>query len=123
MDKSGNTKTTAKTLTAGKWAKGMVTWEDTTAAGDYYKFTLKKTAKVTIAVKGNILSGKLNGEVTAARMKGAYRGISVKGAAAGATYRIETKSSGKLPAGTYYIRLAKDTKKTNGSYQVKVTAK
>ena len=29
----------------------------------------------------------------------------------------------KLPAGTYYIKIGKDVKKTNGNYQIKIVAK
>ena len=93
-DSSGLKMDNARRIKSGKWYKGLSLWEDTTSAGDYYKFTLKKASIVTISLKGNCGSGKLIGTVFGDRVNGSY-----------------------------FIKIAKDTKKTNAAYQLKVTAK
>lgn len=105
------------------WYKGLCTWEDTTSKGDYFAFTLTKAAKVTITMQGDVTSGKLVGTVTGNRVNGSYEGLNLKRVGAKSTWDVSTKASGKLPAGTYYIKISKDTKKSNGYYRIKYSAK
>lgn len=122
-DRSGLQMDDARRIKSGKWYKGLSLWEDTTSKGDYYKFTLKKAAVVTISLKGDCGSGKLVGTVFGDRVNGSYSGLNLKKIGGKSTWKVQTRASKKLPAGTYYIRIAKDTKKTNAAYQLKVTAK
>lgn len=122
-DSSGLKMDNARRIKSGKWYKGLSLWEDTTSAGDYYKFTLKKASIVTISLKGNCGSGKLIGTVFGDRVNGSYSGLSLKNIGGKSTWKVQTRASKKLPAGTYFIKIAKDTKKTNAAYQLKVTAK
>lgn len=105
------------------WYKGLCTWEDTTSKGDYFSFTLKKAATVTITLKGDVTSGKLTGTVTGNKVNGSYTGLYLKNVGSQSTWKVATKSSQKLPAGTYYIKIAKDTKKSNGYYKLRYSAK
>lgn len=122
-DTSGLQMDDARKIKSGKWYKGLSLWENTTSEGDYYKFTLKKAAMVTIDLKGDCGSGKLVGTVTGDRVNGSYSGLSLKKIGGKATWKVQTRASKKLPAGTYYVRIAKDTKKTNAVYQLRITAK
>ena len=122
-DKSGLKMDNAQSIKSGKWYNGLSLWEDTTTKGDYYKFTLKKASVVTISLKGNCGSGKVVGTVSGDRVNGSYSGLSLKKIGGKSTWKVQTRASKKLPAGTYYIRIAKDTKKTNAAYQLKMTAK
>ena len=122
-DKSGAKLSKAANMTLKKWYKGICTFGDTTTKGDYYKFTINKPSTVTISLKGDVTSGKIVGSVTGDRVNGAYTGISIAHVGAKFNWSIKTRNNVKLPAGTYYIKIAKDTKKTNGIYQIKVTAK
>lgn len=121
---SGKNARTAAELKNGTWNKGIVTCEDKKSQADYYRFTLNKASKVIFYLKGNVTSGKLTGEIVSENINGSYKGIELSTVGKKASkWQIRTKNSAKLPAGTYYIKIGKDVKKTNGNYQIKIVAK
>lgn len=123
-EKSGADKKNAQIIKNKTWYSGIATYEDKTTKGDYYKFTLTKASKVVFQLKGNVTSGSLLGEISGDNVNGSFQGITLNTVGQKATkWNVNTKSSKTLPAGTYYIKISKDTKKTNGNYKLKIVAK
>ena len=121
---SGKNTKTSVAMKSGTWNKGIVTYEDKTSKADYYHFTLTKPSTVLFYLKGNVTSGKITGEIVGQNVNGAYTGIQLNTVGKKASkWQIRTKSSAKLPAGTYYVKMKKANKKTNGNYQIKVVTK
>jgi hypothetical protein len=110
----------AKKMKNGKWYKGLCIWNHTTDYGEYFTFTLTKASKVSLSLKGNVTTGRINVTVTGTRANGSIT-RKIKTVGASSTYALKTTANSKLPAGTYYIKVSKDTKKTNGFYKIRCT--
>lgn len=119
-DNSGKTKKKAKNLKiGGKAVKGVILTSDKKKDYDWYKFTLQESDRIRIGFQGST-SGKekLQLEVippSSAQFSGKavlkFSGIDKNGSG---------KSGTEWPAGTYYLRVNKNTAKGNGMYQLQV---
>lgn len=118
-DRSGSSKKKARVMKNKKWYSGLVTWDDTSSHGDYYKFTLKKAARVKVSIKGDVTTGRINASVLSDSIS-RYKKLYINTVGASKTWNIKTSDTSFLPRGTYYLRFHKDTKKTSGSYKVRV---
>lgn len=119
-ENSGNTKEKAKSLTlGGKQVKGVILTCDKKTDYDWYKFTLEESDKIRIGFQGSTSGGeKLQLEVippsTAEFTQKAILGFSgIEGNGSG-------KSGDEWPAGTYYLKINKNTAKGTGIYCLKV---
>lgn len=118
-DASGASKKNAKTIKVGETKKGIVLSEDKTSKNDWFKFTLKKSTKIDIDLKGNCSSGKLRFELTSNGIRGTVTDY-ISSSDYSRNIPLQTWTSKTIPKGTYYIRLYKDSKTTSGNYSVKV---
>jgi hypothetical protein len=91
-----------------------------TTTYDYYYFTLSKKSTVKLTLSGSCGSGLLRGTITSANVGGKYNEVTLKGINKSKTWRVHTKKMSKLPKGKYYLRIAKDTKTSNGYYKLKI---
>ena len=119
----GSTRKKATVLKNKKWYTGKCVYQDTTTKGDYFKFTLKKPMTVTLSMKGNVVSGKLFADVYGTTVNGHFYKVSVNKPNGSCSYKIRTSTAKKLPAGTYYVKVKKDTKKSSGNYKIRLTLK
>jgi hypothetical protein len=118
-DLSGTAKAKAKKLTAGKAVTGVVTATDTTKKVDWYKITLPKSQKVDITFTGSASSGKINLEFYGGGISGSITQY-IRYLNDDASFSAKTWTSDKLPKGTYYIKITKDSKNSSGSYTLKL---
>lgn len=119
----GRTRKKATVLKNKKWYTGKCVYQDTTTQGDYFKFTLKKPMTVNLSMKGNVVSGKIFADVYGTTVNGHFYKVSVNRPSGSCTYKIRTSTMKKLPAGTYYVKIKKDTKKSSGNYKIRLTLK
>ncbi len=119
----GSSINSAKKIKFNKWYKSLAVWESTTSQASYFKFTLNKPSKVYITLDGSCCSGKIIGSSTGDSIRGSCDNLKLKGVKQRTKWNIHTTSVSRLPKGTYYIKLSKDTKKTNGYYRLKITTK
>lgn len=114
-EKSGTSKKTAVNIKKGKTAKGLVLYTDKATKYDYYKvkLTKKQVLSLTLSTKG---SNAISFEVIPASDKVILFGSKKT------LHDINTdtmKTKDKLPAGTYYIKVGKNSKTSAGSYSIK----
>lgn len=122
-DNSGNSKNNAATLKLGTNKSGMFLLEDKTSKNEWFKFTLSKSTKVDLVISGNVSAGYIRYELTSDKIKGSLKGYlgDVGNVDKKELVYVENKKLHEsLPAGTYFIRLYKDSAKTCGNYFVKV---
>ena len=122
-EKSGSTKAKAVKLTKGATKKGIITASQSSTSGDWYKFTLSKAQKVNLDV------------TTLTSQGGDYGGLKISIYSGKTSYPFGTATfnynsandtlnpytsgySGKLQAGTYYIKVQKYND-GNGYYKIK----
>lgn len=127
-DTAGATKAKARKLSVnGSKKTGLVLATDKTKKVDWFKFTNPKKQKITVYFKGAINTGKV--EIEFFDSKGESFGtkqfsIYSDGDASFSPYVGSFAStSGKLPKGTYYIKVTKLTAKTSASYSIQVKNK
>ena len=118
-DTSGTTKAKAKKLTAGKAVAGIVTATDKKGAVDWYKLTLTKSQEVNITFTGSVSSGKIGLEFYGGSISGSINEY-INYVDDDASFSAKTWSSDKLPKGTYYIKITKDSTITSGFYNLKL---
>mgnify|MGYP003279728899 CR=1 FL=1 len=119
-EKSGTSLKKAVSLKKKKIKYGVVGIGESGKKVDYYKITLKKPAKIYLDIQG-LSSGSISVKVTPAK------GIRLSGSAYTSVYnnsrtmKLQTTSGGKLPKGTYYIRVYRASKnpKVSGVYALK----
>ena len=119
-EKSGTSLKKAVSLKKKKKTYGVMGIGESGKKVDYYKITLKKPAKIYLDIQG-ASSGSISVKVTPAK------GIKLTGYAYESVYnnsrtmKLQTTKGGKLPKGTYYIRVYRTSKssKVNGYYALK----
>ena len=117
---AGSKKTSRRKLKHGTWYKSYMDYPMKNTTYDYYYFTLSKKSTVKLTLSGSCGSGLLRGTITSANIGGKYNEVTLKGINKSKTWRVHTKKMNKLPKGKYYLRIAKDTKTSNGYYKVKI---
>lgn len=127
-DASGTTKAKAAKLTVnGSKKNGLVVTSDKANKADWFKFSNPKNQKITVYFNGAITSGDL--EIEFFDSKGESFGtkkfsIYSDGDASFSPYVGSFAStSGKLPKGTYYIKVTKKTAKASASYSIQIKNK
>lgn len=116
-DKSGKNKKKAKLLKKGKTVKGMVALTESAGKADWYKIKLNKKAKIKIA-RSAYCTGSCS-------LKVQLIPASKKVIMTSDTIYMESGSSvfstrGKMPKGTYYIKVSKISADYSGSYELKL---
>jgi hypothetical protein len=121
-DKSGAKKSAAATMKLGTASKGLILATDKASKEDWYKIKLTKAKVATLTLTGDV-SGDItlsfygsDGELFGQLYIDEYTNES-----SGVPY-VETYNGKehKLPKGTYYIKVKKDSASTSGSYSIKV---
>lgn len=127
-DASGSTKAKSAKLTVnGSKKNGLVVASDKTSKADWFKFSNPKNQKITVYFNGVITSGEL--EIEFFDSKGESFGtkrlsIYSDGDASFSPYVGSFAStSGKLPKGTYYVKITKKTAKSSASYSIQIKNK
>lgn len=112
-DQSGNSKTNAAVLEkGGKAKKGLVLLsERANSKIDWYKVTLTKPSKISFILQGKT-SNAIQMEVENTLFGNASINTSV--------LKRKLQSQGKFQAGTYYIKIYKNTKEYSGYYTIQV---
>ncbi|BCJ99125.1 hypothetical protein [Anaerocolumna chitinilytica] len=121
-DSSGSSKSKATALSLGAAKGGVFYLDDKTSKNEWFKFTLTKPTKVDLVVSGNVSAGYINYELTSSAIGGKLTGyLSDVGGSdrKQLVYYEDKKLKESLPAGTYYIRLYKNSAKSCGNYYVK----
>ena len=113
-------KKSRRKLKHNTWYKSYMDYPMKTTTYDYYYFTLSKKSTVKLTLSGSCGSGLLRGTITSANVGGKYNEVTLKGINKSKTWRVHTKKMSKLPKGKYYLRIAKDTKTSNGYYKLKI---
>lgn len=119
-EKSGTSLKKAVSLKKKKIKYGVIGIGESGKKVDYYKMTLKKPAKIYLDIQG-VSSGSISVKVTPAK------GLRLSGSPYTSVYnnsrsmKLQTTSGGKLPKGTYYIRVYRTatSSKVNGVYALK----
>ena len=127
-DTSGSSKSKAAKLTVnGSKKNGLVVASDKTSKADWFKFSNPKNQKITVHFNGAITSGDLKieffdskgksfGTTTFSRYSNGDASFSPYVGSFGST-------SGKLPKGTYYIKVTKKTAEASASYSLQIKNK
>ncbi len=118
-DTSGTSKAKAKKLTAGKAVAGIVTATDKKGSVDWYKITLTKSQAVGINFTGSVSSGKISLEFYGGSISGSINEY-INAVDSDASFGATAWGSDKLPKGTYYIKITKDSTITSGFYNLKL---
>lgn len=118
-DTSGTSKAKAKKLTAGKAVAGLVTATDKKGAVDWYKITLTKSQEVNITFTGSVSSGNISLVLYGGDISGSVN-ENINDLDDDASFSATTLRSDKLPKGTYYIKIIKDSSITSGFYTLKL---
>lgn len=120
-DKSGTSKAKPRQLVlGGKAINGVVLASDKKGKTDWFKFTLTKSKKVAINFKGSASSGEIK-LVLFSNAIGGQTGTSIYHSEdENVVFYPKTILSDKLPKGTYYIKVIKNTSKTSGNYSLRV---
>ncbi|MCR5791959.1 MAG: hypothetical protein K6G65_02210 [Lachnospiraceae bacterium] len=107
----------AKKYTIGKTVKGLLLQQDKVSTADYYKFTLKKTKKLSMILKGSCATDGQGIQFAIVNKKGqeVMKTFTAKG-----NFNISGKTAKKIPAGTYYLKIKKSSAKGSGWYSVKI---
>lgn len=121
-EKSGSSKAKAGTMKIGKASKGLILATDKTSKADWYKIKTTKSKEVTVT-----FSGEVNGGVTLEFMDASgdsfgrlYISDYTKSDSASPYVGTWGSSSGKLPKGTYYMKVTKDSSDVSGYYTITV---
>lgn len=121
-EKSGNTQKKAVSLKKKKTVKGVVGIGESAKKGDWFKITLKKSAKITLNYKiysnSNICITLIASKKTAGFIN---RKTSVWAKNQKGKVTFQTTTRQKLPKGTYYIKVhrANEQSSVNGAYEIK----
>ncbi len=114
-EKSGSSRKKAVTLKAKKNASGTILAEENKS--DWYKIKNNKKKKLTITVEAYTTGNYI---LTVYNSKGKKIGYSATIYSGKRSYTLTYGSSyGKANKGTYYIKLTRKDKKSNGSYKIK----
>ena len=119
-ENSGASKSKAKPISKGSTKKGVITANQKAGTGDWYKFVVKKTQKVTLKVNTK-LGGYSGGIKFAVYKKGDSYPFGSRNAYDTASGELKPYTFGKgekLAAGTYYIKVEKYSD-GNGYYSIK----
>lgn len=118
-DISGSSKTKSRKLTAGKTYTGYLSATNKKGATDWYKIALTKSQEVDISFKGSVSSGEIELEFYGNGISGSLtRRISTMDG--DSSFKPELWTSSKLPKGTYYIKITKNTTNTSGYYKLQL---
>lgn len=121
-DNSGSSKAKAKALSYGKAKKGLVLAGDKTSKADWYKFYNSKSREITLYFEGQVTGGVTlefygsDGDKFGSLYISKYT-TNDSGSPYVSSYY---SNSGKLPKGTYYIKVTKDSKDVSGYYSIKL---
>jgi hypothetical protein len=121
-DKSGSKKTKAASIKWKGTASGLILATDKTSKADWYKFSNSTKRKVTVTLKGTV-TGSVTLEFMGAKGDSfgkMYINEYKKEAAGSAYVGTYYSSSGKLPKGTYYIKVTKEDMDVSGSYSISI---
>ncbi len=116
-EKSGSSKSKAKTIKKGKTVKGVQIANKKKSGNDWYKFYLPSKKNFTITLKGGTSSSygrDLVVKISAASGRTIF-GSTMYVENGGGTY----KSTNPFAAGTYYLQVAKRDKMSSGWYSIK----
>lgn len=119
-ENSGNSKSKAKSISKGSTKKGVITANQKAGTGEWYKFVVKKTQKITLKISTK-LGGYSGGIKFAVYKKGDRYPFGSRNAYDTASGEIQPYTFGKgekLAAGTYYIKVEKYSD-GNGYYSIK----
>ncbi len=120
-DQSGVSKAKATALTIGKEKSGFFLLEDKTNQSDWFKFTLNKATPIDFIISGSASAGYIRYELTSTSIDGTLKGY-LDGVGTydkkELIYYKNNKIYNSLPAGTYYVRVYKDSPTTCGNYYV-----
>ena len=121
-DTSGESKAKASVLKIGKAQKGLVLSEDKTSKADWFKFTLTKASKIDIQIDYSAHSGKMKYELASNAISGTVTGrlYSYYGETDKKEIPLKTWTTETIPKGTYYLKIEKENKNTNGNYSIKI---
>lgn len=128
-DMGGASKAKATKLTIGaKNKSGLVLATDKSKKADWFKFYNSKNQKVTVNITGIVQSGEVRIEMYYSNGKKFSSSYAIlneyrKDASFSPYVARLGATSGKLPKGTYYIKIIKDDKVTTGTYSIKVKNK
>ncbi len=116
-EKSGSSKSKAKTIKKGKTVKGVQIANKKKSGTDWYKFYLPSRKNFTITLKGgtsNVYGRDLVVKITKAN-GGSIIGNTMYVENGGGDY----KTRSPFAAGTYYLQVAKKDKMSSGWYSIK----
>ncbi len=119
-ENSGTSKSKAKSISKGSTKKGVITANQKAGSGEWYKFVVKKTQKVTLKVNTK-LGGYSGGVKFAVYKKGDSSAFGTKNIYDTSSGELQPYTFGKgnkLAAGTYYIKVEKYGD-GNGYYSIK----
>lgn len=116
-DKSGSQKTKATSIKFGKKVSGLIYAEDATSTVDWYKFSNTKSQKISITYGGYASSGVINISILNSKGK-CIKNLEIDQLADNTMVTGHIK--GKLPKGTYYVKVTKSRKATAGIYSVRI---
>jgi hypothetical protein len=86
---------------------------------DWYKITLTKSQEVDITFTGSVSSGRISLEFYGGSIGGSVN-ESISSVDVDASFSPITLRSDKVPKGTYYIKITKDSTITSGFYNLKL---
>jgi hypothetical protein len=118
-DGSGSSKSKAKKMTAGKTYTGYLSATNKKGTVDWYKITLPKSQEVEIIFKGSVSSGTIDLEFYGNEISGSITAY-ISYVDSDKSFTAKTWTSSKLPKGTYYIKVSKDTTETSGFYKLQL---
>lgn len=127
-DASGSSKSKAAKLTVnGSKKNGLAVATDKTSKADWFKFSNPKNQKITVYFKGVITSGDLEIEFFDSKSKSfgttTFSSYSNGDASFSPYVGSFGSTSGKLPKGTYYIKVTKKIAKASASYSIQIKNK
>lgn len=115
-EKSGSSRKKAVTVKQNKTIKGTIAVNDSKA--DWYKINVTKTKKVKFYIKGNA-TGNLKMQVYKSNGKQyGYENTILSDLNESRTF-VSTGVNGKMPKGTYYIKIYRGNSKSSGNYSLK----
>ncbi len=115
-EKSGSSKKKAVTIKQNKTIKGTIAVNDSKA--DWYKIKVPKTKKVKIYVNGNA-TGSLKMQIYKSNgKKYGYENTFLSDINQSRTFE-SVGGNGKMPKGTYYIKIYRANSKSSGNYSLK----
>jgi len=122
LDKSGTKKANAGTIKLGTASKGLILVSDKTSKVDWYKLKTTKNKAITLTFSGEVTGSVMLEFYDASGYKfgSIYISDYAKEDSAAPYVGNYDDTNKKLPKGTYYIKVIKDSSDVSGYYSIKV---